>query len=330
MTDSSFFGADKISFTHLETLQANAPDIIIWAAPFMFLFVIIEMTFSHFQNRKLYNTKETIGSTGLGIGNVIIASIIKTGLFVIFILVYNILPWRMQFSWWSFIPCYILFDLCSYWAHRVSHIQRFWWATHIAHHSGEYYNLSVSFRLSWVQYIKLIFLLPAALVGFHPVIFFVTNQVAVLFQFWVHTEYIRKMPRIIEYIFATPSNHRVHHGSQEKYINKNYGATFILWDRIFGTYQQEEEQVIYGITSEMESKTNPIYLNFNEYREMWTDVKQADGWKQKMFYIFGDPAEIARVKNDEVKNSPEDDSVQRVIDKYEHALNDYYEKEHFH
>jgi sterol desaturase/sphingolipid hydroxylase (fatty acid hydroxylase superfamily) len=202
----------------------------------------------------------------------------------------------MPFHWWTFIPCYILFDFCSYWAHNVSHRLRFFWATHVAHHTGEHYNLTISFRLSWVQYFKIIFFLPVAFLGFHPIILFVTNQIAVLFQFWVHTEYIKKMPRVIEYIFATPSNHRVHHGSQEKYINKNYGATFIFWDRIFGTFQEETERPIYGITHNIDHKHDPIHINFHEYYDIVRDVKQAEGWREVLFYIFGNPSDIDTYK----------------------------------
>ncbi len=292
----SLFGAEKISFDSAVMLGESAPNIIIWAAPVMFFFVLLEYIISRFQHKEYYEKKETMGSIMVGIGNVIIGAALKLALFYGMIWVYNLIPWRMELNWWTFLPCYVLFDLCSYWAHRVSHHQRFWWATHVAHHSGEHYNLTVSFRLSWVQYIKLIFFLPVSFLGFHPVIIFVTNQIAVLFQFWVHTEYIRKLHPAVEYIFATPSNHRVHHGSQEKYINKNFGATFIIWDRIFGTYQPEEEQVIYGITSNIENKANPLHINFHEYIDMFRDVRQAKGFRKKMFYLFGDPIDIAEAK----------------------------------
>lgn len=292
----SLFGAEKISFDSAGKLGESAPNIIIWAAPVMFFFVLLEYIISRWQHKEYYEKKETMGSIMVGIGNVIIGAALKLALFYGMIWVYNLIPWRMELNWWTFLPCYVLFDLCSYWAHRISHHQRFWWATHVAHHSGEHYNLTVSFRLSWVQYIKLIFFLPVSFLGFHPVIIFVTNQIAVLFQFWVHTEYIRKLHPAIEYIFATPSNHRVHHGSQEKYINKNFGATFIIWDRIFGTYQPEEEQVIYGITTNIANKANPLHINFHEYFDMFRDVRQAKGFRQKMFYLFGDPIDIAEAK----------------------------------
>lgn len=305
MSPLFIFGADKIPWHRIESLKDSAPEIILWAAPVMFVFVCLEVFISYRQNKKYYNKIETLGSLGLGLGNVVISTWIKILLFYIAVWIYNLVPWRMELQWWTFLPCYILFDFCSYWTHNISHRQRFWWATHVAHHSGEHYNLSVSFRLSWVQYLKIIFLLPIPLLGFHPIIFFVTNQVAILFQFWVHTEYIRKLPPVFEYLFATPSNHRVHHGSQEKYINKNYGATFIVWDRLFGTYQKEEEQAIYGITENVEHKANPLHLNFHEFVAIARDVRRARGWKEKLFYIFGNPSRMAqhRRENGHVKKS---------------------------
>ena len=297
----SIFGADKIVLEDILTLEQKAPDIIVWAAPVMFFFVLIEYVVSYLQNKKYYDKQETTASILVGLGNVTIGVILKTFLFYLFVLVYNQIPWRMELNWWTFIPCYIIFDFCSYWAHHISHRLRLLWATHVVHHSSEHYNLSVSFRLSWIQYVKIIFFLPVALAGFHPVIIFVTNQIAVLFQFWVHTEYIRKLHPVIEFILATPSNHRVHHGSQEKYINKNYGATFIIWDRMFGTYQEEEEQVVYGITSNIEKKSNPLHVNFHELIDMIKDVRSAKSFKEKMFYIFGDPSDIANYKKQKDK-----------------------------
>jgi sterol desaturase/sphingolipid hydroxylase (fatty acid hydroxylase superfamily) len=290
------FGASRIGFHEITTLQKDSPNIIIWAAPVMFFFVLVEFIASRRENKEYYSRSESIGSILVGIGNVIIGFFLKTALFVIFVWVYNLLPWRMSLQWWTLIPCYIFFDFCSYWTHNISHRNRFFWATHVVHHSSLNYNLTVSFRLSWVQYIKIIFVLPVALMGFHPVIIFFTSQIAVLFQFWVHTEYIRKLHPIIEYIFATPSNHRVHHGSQPKYINKNFGATFIVWDRMFNTYQAEEEQAHYGITEKMSKKSNPLHINFHEYKNIFRDVRIAKSWRKKWFYIFGDPGKVDKSK----------------------------------
>ena len=150
--------------------------------------------------------------------------------------------------------------------------------------------------MSWLQNLKIVFFLPVAFMGFHPVILFVTSQISVLFQFWVHTEYIGKLHPIIEYIFATPSNHRVHHGSQDKYLDKNFAATFIIWDRFFGTYAKEEEPAKYGLTTKIGNRLNPVYLNFHEFADMVRDVKNAKGLKNKLFYLFGSPAKIHKRK----------------------------------
>jgi sterol desaturase/sphingolipid hydroxylase (fatty acid hydroxylase superfamily) len=296
---NNLFGAEKIMSKDIGLLQQGSPNLLIWAAPVMFLFVLLEFILSDKTNKHYYNRKETIGSILVGLGNVLIGFILKTLLFLIFVWIYNLLPWRMSLNWWTLIPCYILFDFCSYWTHNISHRMRFFWATHVVHHSSTHYNLTVSFRLSWMQYIKIIFIFPMALLGFHPVIIFFTSQIAVLFQFWVHTEYIRKLHPFIEYILATPSNHRVHHGSQEKYINKNYGATFVVWDRIFKTYQAEEEQAVYGITEDITKKADPIHINFHEYANIYRDVMSTRSWRKKWTYLFGDPSKIASMKKSE-------------------------------
>ena len=292
----SLFGADKISLDNVHSIEKSIPNIILWAVPVMLFFTAIEMVVTYYQEKDFYEKKETIGSILVGLGNLVVTATLKIGLLYGSIWIYNLIPWRMEFQWWTLIPCYIILDFFSYWAHRVSHEQRFWWATHVVHHSGEFYNLTVSYRLSWIQHLKIIFFLPVALMGFHPIIFFVTNQMAVLFQFWVHTEYIRRMPAWIEYIFATPSNHRVHHGSQEQYIDKNFGATFIFWDRIFGTFEPEDEPVKYGITTNIPNKADPFFINFHELTDMVHDVRKAKGLRKKMFYIFGSPVKVAEEK----------------------------------
>ncbi|GAB4026430.1 sterol desaturase family protein [Spirosoma koreense] len=302
----SLFGADPISLDNVHTIEKSIPNIILWAVPVMLFFTIIEMGIAYYQEKEFYEKKETIGSILVGLGNLVVTAVLKLGLLYVFIWIYNLIPWRMELQWWTLIPCYIILDFFSYWAHRVSHEQRFWWATHVVHHSGEFYNLTVSYRLSWIQHLKLVFFLPVAFMGFHPIIFFVTNQMAVLFQFWVHTEYIRKMPAWVEYIFATPSNHRVHHGSQEQYIDKNFGATFIFWDRMFGTFEPEDEPVIYGITTNIPNKANPFFINFHELSDMVQDVRKAKGLRKKMFYIFGSPVKIAEEKKRMEAPKPEE------------------------
>lgn len=153
------------------------------------------------------------------------------------------------------------------------------------------YNWSVSFGLGWTQHIKIIFFIPIALAGFHPVVFFICHQIAVLYQFWIHTEYIRKLPKPIEYIFTTPSHHRVHHARNDKYLDKNYGSTFIIWDRIFGTFQAEEEQADYGITNPVKSY-NPVYLCFHEWMDIIKDIKNSKSLKEAYVMTFVRPSKL--------------------------------------
>lgn len=293
---TKLFGAPQIDYSHVTKIEQDSADIIVYAIPAMFFFTLLEVWYSWYSNRKSYCAKEAIGSFFVGIGNVILNLLVKTALIYGGIYLYNLVPWRMSLNWWTMIPCLLIFDVCSYWAHRVSHFNRFFWATHVVHHTADHYNLTVSFRLSWVQHLKLIFFVPVCLMGFHPVIVFIVNQIAVLFQFWQHTEYIKKLPRPIEWLIVTPSNHRVHHGSDEKYLDKNFGVILVIWDKLFGTYQPEEERPTYGITTKLENKLNPIYLNFHEYKDMITDISRARSFRDKWFYLFGSPAAIARRK----------------------------------
>ena len=219
-------------------------ELIRYAAIPMILLVGLEWAISFYQKKDLYNKYDTLSALTIGLVNVVLSGILKVAMFGFVLLFYNMIPWRIPSTWWSFILCLVAIDFCRYWAHRIAHVNRFWWATHVTQHNSKLYNLSVSFRLSWTQHIKIIFFVPAVLIGFDPVIFFICHQIEVLYQFWIHTEYIQKLPAPIEYIFVTPSHHRVHHGKNEKYMDKNYGSTLVIWDRMFGTFQPEEDPFV--------------------------------------------------------------------------------------
>ncbi|WP_306349763.1 sterol desaturase family protein [Flavobacterium sp. '19STA2R22 D10 B1'] len=292
----SIFGSEPIAMERIHEIEKSAPNLIVYALPIVLIFTVIEFVVFYFLERKEYDKKETMGSILIGLGNLTVNLLMKTGLLYAVVWIYNLLPYRMEFSWLSLIPCFILYDFSSYWTHRISHYCRFFWATHVVHHSADHYNLTVSFRQSWFQYAKIVFFVPLIFAGFHPAIFFIANQLSVLYQFWVHTEAIGKLHPFIEKWFGTPSNHRVHHGSQEKYLDKNFGATFMIWDHLFGSFQYEEEKPRYGITSPLKSKLNPLYLNIHEFQDIITDVKKADSFQQKFYYIFASPDSIAKNK----------------------------------
>lgn len=266
------------------------PNLILWAAPIMFLLVFIEWGISWYQKKDAYDAKDFFAASTIGLVNAGISALIKVVVFGSALFFYNISPFRIPATWWSFILCFFAVDFARYWAHRIAHEQRFWWATHITHHNSSKYNLSVSFRLSWTQHIKIIFFFPVMFMGFDPFVFFICHQVAVLYQFWIHTEYIKKLPAPIEFFFTTPSHHRVHHASDAHYLDKNYGSTFIIWDRMFGTFMPEAERPTYGITKPVTSY-NPIYLVFHEWVDIFKDLGKSKSPKEVWNILFGKPGD---------------------------------------
>lgn len=265
------------------------PKIIPWAGPVMIALVLVEWYFSNRTKLNNYDGKEMLAATIIGVVNVAITFGIKLATFGVFYFFYTLTPLRIPTHWWTYIICIISIDFCRYWAHRIAHEQRFWWATHVTHHSSENYNWAVSFRLSWTQHIKIVFFIPPMLLGFDPIVFFICHQIEVLYQFWIHTEFIKKLPRPIEYIFTTPSHHRVHHARNPKYIDRNYGSTLIIWDRMFGTFMAEEERPDYGITKPVLKKYNPVYLVFHEWYDIARDMRAEKSWKRKFKILFGRP-----------------------------------------
>lgn len=299
----NLFGADPIPYEAISDISNKSADLIVYAIPVMAFFTLAEMIHSWATQKRRYNSTEAFGSLIVGLGNVAVNLLAKALLIFGAVFVYNLIPWRMTLNWWTIIPCILVYDFCSYWAHRVSHKNRFFWATHVVHHTAEHYNLTVSFRLSWVQHLKIVFFLPIVLLGFHPVVFFIVNQVMVLFQFWQHTEYIKKLPAFIEWAIITPSNHRVHHGSDEKYIDKNFGVLFTFWDKMFGTYAQEDAVPTYGTTTKINLSSNPFYLNFHEFSSIIGDFRRANGIQKKLFVVFGSPAAVAAYKQNESQSA---------------------------
>lgn len=282
---------DKKVITYQDIINMDVPNIIVYAAPVMIGLVIAEWIITIYKKRDYYNTKDTLAATAIGLVNVALNASMKVFTFGVMLFFYNLVPWSIQPSWWSFILCLLWFDLWRYLAHRIAHENRFWWATHVTHHNSEKYNWSVSFRLGWTQNIKIIFFIPVPLAGFDPITFLICHQIEVLYQFWIHTEYIRKLPRPIEFIFTTPSHHRVHHSSNERYLDKNYGSTFIIWDRMFGTFQPEDEKPNYGITKPVNSY-NPIFLNFHEWIDIVRDIRKSKSLKEAYTVTFCSPSKL--------------------------------------
>ncbi|WP_439153039.1 sterol desaturase family protein [Winogradskyella sp.] len=278
----------------------------------MFALVAIEYYLSIKQQRKLYHRKDFLASATIGFGNLFVNALTKVGIFYIVVICYNLTPWTIPHTWWSYLLCFICLDFVRYWSHRISHFQRFWWSTHVVHHSSEYYNFSTSFRLSWVQNLKIIFFLPVIMLSFDPVVFIIVHQLEILYQFWIHTELIRKLPKPIEYIFVTPSHHRVHHAVNKDYIDKNFGSTLIIWDRMFGTFQPEKEQAIYGITKPVNS-FNPVYLVFHAWGDLFIDIWKRP--KKSWHILFGSPTLWEREQVKQLEEVSQENKKSALLDK---------------
>ena len=195
-------------------------------------------------------------------------------------------PLSIPMTPWTWVLAVLAADFTYYWMHRIEHEHRILWANHSVHHSSEDYNLTISWRLSIVEpMIEWIFLIPMILIGFSPFQAIVGIIFVAQFQTWIHTERIGKLGWL-DWLFNTPSAHRVHHGSNPKYLDKNYGGITMIWDHLFGTYQKEEEKVVYGLTTPI--KTNNVWkINFLEYQNIWNDVKKCRNWRDKLKIIFG-------------------------------------------
>ena len=292
----------------------------------MISLVLLEWVFTIIKKKDYYDGLDTVSATFIGLVNVGISALIKIGIYGLMLFFYNAVPWSIPREWWAYVLCILAIDFCRYWSHRLTHVNRFWWATHVTHHNSEKYNWSVSFRLGWTQHIKIIFFIPVALMGFDPVLFFICHQIEVLYQFWIHTEYIRKLPAPIEYIFTTPSHHRVHHSRNAKYIDKNFGSTFIIWDRMFGTFQAEDEPADYGITKPVNSY-NPITLNFHEWKDIVVDVVKSKSFREAYDMTFTSPSKLEAAKakyntsfSDDVPNPSKPDLNFKEIEKEKVAV----------
>ncbi|MBB5285828.1 sterol desaturase/sphingolipid hydroxylase (fatty acid hydroxylase superfamily) [Rhabdobacter roseus] len=262
--------------------------LLLYATPVIVLAVLLEYFITRHDDHKKYDGPDFRASLGIGLGSLVINGLFKTLIVGASLFFYELVPWRLPTSGWVWVVAYLAIDFCNYLAHYLGHRVRLLWATHVTHHSSEHLNFSTAFRNSWTQHLKIVFFIPVWLMGIHPVIVFTCYQLDLLYQFWIHTEVIPKLPRWVEYVFVTPSHHRVHHGKNEQYIDKNFGTTFILWDRLFGTFQEEDERPVYGITKPLESQ-NVVYLNFHEWTDIWRDLRRARSLRQVLGILFGPP-----------------------------------------
>ena len=266
-----------------------------WMAPPIYLLVIgIEILLSNYCNRPVYTWKETITNFYLSLLNGGIDLVIRGGYLLLLTFFYDSRLFTVTHPLLYWAGIVVAIDLVFYWLHRMEHYCRIFWAVHVTHHSCENLNFSVAFRASVFQPLyRFIFFIPLVMLGFKPIdILFVYS----LTQFWsifVHTEFIGKLGWL-EYVFVTPSHHRVHHASNQLYLDKNMGMFLIVWDRIFGTFQEERpateyEPIKYGLTTPLKEK-GAVNIIFHEWKSIIKDLKRKDlTLKQKLRLLYKPP-----------------------------------------
>jgi sterol desaturase/sphingolipid hydroxylase (fatty acid hydroxylase superfamily) len=255
--------------------MTDFPNIILFAIPFFIIAMLLELYVTIKQGIKGYEIKDSFASISMGLGNVFLGFLSKALVILSFFFIYdNFRFFTIPVAWWSFILILFIDDFAYSWFHRISHECRLFWASHIIHHSSQHYNLSTALRQTWSGgFYTFIFWLWLPLLGFHPAMIMFQMSVSLLYQFWIHTEAIDKLPKWFEAVMNTPSHHRVHHGSNPLYLDRNHAGIFIIWDKLFKTFQPElkEEKVIYGLTVNIDTY-NPIKIAFLEWITMFKDV----------------------------------------------------------
>ena len=262
---------------------------VILAIPVFFTLMAAELIYEGLTRNRTYRLNDAVTNINLGVLDQLtgaFAKVVKIGIYTI---VYELFAiWTIPESWVSFVVLFILYDLCYYWSHRLAHEISLFWGGHVVHHQSEEYNLSVALRQSSTSFIwSFPFYLPLALIGFSPVQLIFVGGLNLLYQFWIHTEHINRLGPL-EWVMNTPSHHRVHHGRNPEYIDKNYAGVFIIWDRVFRTFTKEVERPDYGITKPLNS-WNPLYANVSHYADLFRTLPQARSIADGLRMLFGPP-----------------------------------------
>lgn len=276
------------------------PDPIQLAVPFFVACIFAELWLAARIDRRAdrsgpisgYETRDTAASLVMGFGNSIVLALSAGVIFAALEAARAFRVFEIGWSWWAFVLLFFAEDLAYYWFHRLSHERRIWWAAHVNHHSSQHYNLSTALRQPWTGTVAMTWVpwLPLAFIGFPPEMIVFQKALNLVYQFWIHTELIDRLPNWFEAAFNTPSHHRVHHAINPRYLDANYAGTLIIWDRIFGTFVPEDraEPCRYGTVRPIAS-FNPITIAFHEWRAIWRDIKSVSDWRARWMYVFGPP-----------------------------------------
>lgn len=270
------------------------PNMIVYAVPAFLVLLLVELLWSVWRRRQTFALSDSLSSASLGLSGQVINLFVRALNFGVYLLAYQYLAlFDLSTShWWVWAIGLLGYDFCYYWHHRMGHEVNLVWASHVVHHSSEEFNYSTALRQTSTGFLtNWFFYWPLALIGIPPTVFIVAGAVILGYQFWIHTRHIGRLGWF-DYCFASPSNHRVHHGQNEYCVDRNYGGVLMLWDHLFGTFAKErpesEEPIIYGIHGQLKT-FDPLKANFHKYRDLLADARLADNWKDRIRVWFARP-----------------------------------------
>ncbi len=268
------------------------PDPVQYAIPFFVLAMMLEMFAIRAGAKGDYDWRDTAASLLMGLGNTVMSVIFGATIVAIGVWLYQYRLFDIPHTWWALGLAFLGEDFTYYWFHRSAHRVRWFWASHVIHHSSQHYNLSTALRQTWTGFfsVSFIFRLPLFLIGFPPSMVLFCAGLNLVYQFWIHTEVVKRLPFGLEAILNTPSHHRVHHGTNPRYLDRNYAGVFIIWDRLFGTFEPEDdaEPVRYGIVKNL-GTFNPLWVAVHEWVGIARDVAAARSWRERWQAVAGPP-----------------------------------------
>jgi sterol desaturase/sphingolipid hydroxylase (fatty acid hydroxylase superfamily) len=263
-------------------------NFVLYAIPMFFLLIAIELIAEKWRKTDFYRTNDAISSLSTGVLSQMVGLAKNLVPLTIYVVVFeNFAQFDWQKSTWFWVMAFVLYDLCYYWKHRLGHEMSLFWAAHVVHHSSEEYNLTTALRQTSGNLLGWVFYIPLAFMGIDPYVLISVGSLNLVYQFWVHTRHVPKLGWF-EWFFVSPSNHRVHHAQNAIYLDRNYGGVFIVWDRLFNTFQEEQEAEppIYGVRKALKS-WNPIWANAQVYSQLVKDSIRTKHWRDKFRVWFG-------------------------------------------
>ncbi|WP_421839768.1 sterol desaturase family protein [Novosphingobium sp.] len=266
-------------------------DVIAYAVPAFVALILIEIAWARRHAPDAYEARDMLTSLLMGLGSTIAGALVAGAIYAAATWLYAHRIATVPYAWWSWIAVLLLDDFNYYWAHRTGHRVRWFWAAHVNHHTSQHYNLSTALRQTWTGFIALsfVFRIWPAFMGVPPEMLLTAGAANTVGQFWIHTEAVRRMPAWFEWVFNTPSHHRVHHATNPLYLDRNYAGVFMFWDRLFGTFQPEldEEPARYGVIRQL-GTFNLLHSVFHEWKGIAKDFAAAP-WRHKLAYLVREP-----------------------------------------